>query len=70
MEKLKAALVIAGLSAGLGFADSAAAQSNPGSWYLGGTLGQSKFKEEGDQQRHHLWRGPAIRPHPPGRGER
>ena len=49
MEKLKAALVVAGLSAGLGFADSAAAQSNPGSWYLGGTLGQSKFKEGDDK---------------------
>ena len=43
--KVKAMLVMAGFSASLGFAGSAAAQSGPGAWYIGGTLGQSEFKD-------------------------
>jgi OOP family OmpA-OmpF porin len=45
MNKLKAVLASAGLSAAIGFAGSAAAQSNLASWYVGGTLGQSDFKD-------------------------
>jgi OOP family OmpA-OmpF porin len=45
MSKLKAVLASAGLSAALGFAGSAAAQSDLASWYIGGTLGQSDFKD-------------------------
>jgi OOP family OmpA-OmpF porin len=45
MSKLKAVLATAGLSAALGFAGSAAAQSDLSSWYIGGTLGQSDFKD-------------------------
>jgi OOP family OmpA-OmpF porin len=45
MNKLKAVLASAGLSAALGFSGSAAAQSNLASWYIGGTLGQSDFKD-------------------------
>jgi OOP family OmpA-OmpF porin len=56
MKKLKAVLAIAGLSGALGFAGSAAAQSSPGAWYLGGTLGQSKFKDGGDDNKDTAWR--------------
>jgi OOP family OmpA-OmpF porin len=45
MRKLKVVLATAGLSAALGFAGSAAAQSNLASWYIGGTVGQSDFKD-------------------------
>jgi OOP family OmpA-OmpF porin len=45
MKKLKTVLAIAGLSGTLGFAGSAAAQSNPSSWYIGGTVGQAEFKD-------------------------
>src|SRR5258708_19688358 len=56
MKKLKAVLAIAGSSAALGFAGNAAAQSSLGSWYLGGTLGQSKFKDGGDDNKDTAWR--------------
>lgn len=45
MKNLKAVLASAGLSAMLGFAGNAAAQSDPASWYIGGTLGRSDFKD-------------------------
>src|SRR5258708_19214520 len=56
MKKLKAGLAIGGWGAGLGFAGNAAAQSSLGSWYLGGTLGQSKFKDGGDDHKDTAWR--------------
>jgi opacity protein-like surface antigen len=45
MKKLKEALATAGLFAALGFAGSAAAQSNLSSWYVGGTVGQAELKD-------------------------
>jgi OOP family OmpA-OmpF porin len=56
MKKMKAVLAVAGLSAALGFAESAAAQSSLASWYVGGTLGQSKFKDSGDDNKDTAWR--------------
>jgi OmpA-OmpF porin, OOP family len=44
MKKLKAVLAMAGLSAALGFAGSAAAQSLS-SVYIGGTVGQAELKD-------------------------
>jgi OOP family OmpA-OmpF porin len=45
MKKLREVLAVTGLCAALGFAGSAAAQSNLSSWYVGGTVGQAEFKD-------------------------
>ncbi len=45
MKNLKQVLAMASVFAALGFAGSAAAQSNLSSWYAGGTVGQAELKD-------------------------